>query len=168
MAWGSGCDGGSGSEAFIGVYEVSSHRMNVSAGGVPISCGDAGDEVTGRAPFIAFVVPPFIEDSDALEMQECETVDGPCADMNNWFTPREPGLKWERAERTSGCGATCCLSAGRATAVIDGDALRVDLLQWTEYSDRPESECTWEAAAALRDTDACSSVEVWEATRIAR
>jgi hypothetical protein len=162
-------DGGSG-EAFLGVYSVTSHRYNVGpGGGVPISCGDAGDEVTNGDPFISFIVDPFFEDPDLLRMQECEAVGGPCFDEIGLFEPGGPGLEWtSHNTQTGGCVTSCCLFASRGRVTLTGENLHVEILHWNVSNDLPESQCTLDEAEALRDTDDCYMVEVWDATRLMR
>lgn len=161
------CGGGGGDgEAFVGTYAVSSHRWNLGQGQT-ISCGDAGAEVTDGAPYVALIVDPFFEDPDVIRLQQCQAM-GDCADELVTMSPGGPGLLEEHSStQTSGGITSCGLYAGRATAALAGDVVRIEVRHWSEFVELPESQCTLERADDLRDTDACREVEIWEGTRVA-
>ena len=159
------CGGGESGEAFLGTYTVTSHRWNLGQG-MTISCGDAGAEVEGGAPYLALIVDPFFEDPDFIRLQEC-TTPGDCVDELVTMSPGGPGLIEENENtQTSGGITSCGLYASRATATLTGDVVQVEYRHWSDYIEAPESECMPPRAAALRDTDACREVEIWVGTRL--
>lgn len=161
------CGGGASGEEFVGTYQVTAHTYN-NVQGSTVSCADPGPAVTGGQPFIALVVDPFFEDPDFIRLQQCAAV-GDCVDELVTMTPGGPGLEEVSANTQTGGGITSCgLYAGRATARLTGEVVRVEVRSWAEFVDLPESDCTLSRAEDLRDTDRCREVEIWDAMRIAR
>jgi hypothetical protein len=158
--------GGDSGEAYVGTYTVTSHRWNLGQG-TTISCSDAGAEVVGGDPFIALIVDPFFDDPAFIRLQQCSTPDT-CTDELVTMSPGGPGLVEEGYNSQTAGGVTACgLYANRATAVLTGDAVRVEVRHWSVFNDLPESQCTVEAAQALIGTPDCREVEIWDATRLA-
>jgi len=159
-----GCSDPSG-EAFLGTYTITSHRYN-NLPGSTVTCADPGPAVTNGALYIALVVDTFFDDPDFIRLQQCDTP-ATCTDELVLFTPGGPGLLEESAStQTSGGVTSCGLYAGRATAALTGDVVRVEVRAWADFNDLPASACTIPRAEDLRDTDMCREVEVWEATRL--
>lgn len=159
------CGGDSG-EAFLGTYQVTSHRYNTLQGAT-VSCADPGPEVTGGAPFVALIVDPFFDDPSFIRMQQC-TAPGACTDDLVLFHPGGPGLETSSASTQTGGGITSCgLYAGHATAVLTGEDVRIEVRRWAEFVELPAADCTLPRAEALRDTGACREVETWDGTRVA-
>jgi hypothetical protein len=160
-----GCGGGESGEAFVGTYQVTAHHAN-SVQGATVSCADPGPVAVGE-PYIALIVDPFFDDPDFIRLQQC-TAPGACVDELVTMSPGGPGLEELTANTQTGGGVTSCgLYAGRATAQLTGDVVRVEVRSWAEFVDLPASDCTLGRAEALRGTDQCREVETWDATRVA-
>ncbi len=161
-----GCGGGGDGAAFVGTYQITSHRHNTLQGST-VSCADPGPAVTNGAPYLALIVDPFFADPDFIRLQQC-TAPGACTDELVTFNPGDPGLITESANTQTGGGITSCgLYAGRATAALTGELVRVEVRSWAEFVDLPASDCTLSRAEDLRDSAACREVEIWDATRVA-
>lgn len=158
-----GCGGsGPSSEDFVGVYTMTSHRENHGQGQY-ISCSDAGAEVpsvsAGYSPYFALVVDPFFDDPDFLQFQRCTGPDlATCTDGFMSLMPGGPGMQYESAS-VSGCD----LYAGLTTAVLEDTQVTITDKNWDNFT--ATTNCTLEAAEALRQTDDCRDVVVWIGTK---
>ena len=152
-------------EAFVGTYQVMSHRTHMVFGET-VACSDAGAAVVGGPAYFTLIVDSFLDDPSFITMQTC-TAPGACTDTINTFTPGGPGLEELSANTQVGSGATCNLHAGQATVSLTGEVAHIEVRTWFQALDVPESACTVGRAEGLRTSPDCRSVEVWDGTRLA-
>src|SRR5450432_555492 len=119
-----GCSAKASGQAFVGTYQVTSHRLNMMQG-TTVACSDAGAPVTDGPAYFALIVDPFFGDPSFITMQTC-TAPGACMDTLDTFNPGGSGLEELTANTQLGGGATCNLYAGQGTASLASDVAHVE------------------------------------------
>lgn len=157
-----GSDSSSG-DAFLGTYQVTSHRQNRMQGG-SVACSDPGAEDPNKPPLIKIIVDPFFDDPHFLLLQTCISA-GMCGDTQITFNPGGPGLEELGANTQTGGGTNCNLYASDNTAALAEPVLHIEARHWFDAPPISSSACTLDKAEALRDTATCLDVETWDATR---
>jgi hypothetical protein len=157
-----GCGGGGSPspDPYLGMYMVTSHRLNT---GGPFPCTDAGTEL-GTPAYIHLI---FDEDFRDVQMEDCTSAD-PASCTFAFFSAEvaDDGLFSESGSAQVGGGAACQLSAWRDEGSLDGTALHLATYRWYEATDLPESQCTFERAEELLGGPMCEEVETWDATKL--
>jgi hypothetical protein len=161
------CGGGdslSGGENFTGMYQVTLHQRNTSAGPDPIACTDFGPDVTGEEQYFQIVVDDFFDDPNILEMHPCMTDPGTCDDFGFvHFDAHGDYLQedgWS-VQTDSGCAASAIRHYG---VFVDATTLRIEEKDWYQTFDDPD--CPLDLAEGLLDTPDCDRNEAWEGTRL--
>jgi hypothetical protein len=163
-ACGGGGDGLSNGEAYLGTYQVTSHRRNTPSGADTIACDDAGAETTGEEQYIRFIEDAFFEDPNYLEMETCATSPTDCTFTLMSFEARGDHLMKQNFNTQIGGGAPCQLHASEDYATLAGGVIHVEHREWYGSTDDSEADCGLDKAEALIGTPDCEMVEFWDAT----
>lgn len=160
-----GGSGGDDGAAFLGVYQVTAH-VAAQGQGAPIACDTAGDPVATPA-FVKLAVDEFFDDPSFIRLSECDDAAGAvCTETLTLFNPGGPGLVTESANSQIGGGFPCQLYYRKATATLAEPALRLELIEKYDGTDRPAAQCTVEAAEGLAGSADCQRIERYDATRV--
>ena len=151
--------------AYLGSYQISSHRENHQQGDA-VACDDPGPPIVvgdpAYAPYFALVADDFGD--SIVAFQTCAGPGTDCVDTLLSFEVGDSQLISSGANSQTGGGTSCNLYANHAFVTLDGDVATLESRQWSSF-DQPADDCTLEAAEALVGTALCQDVEVWVGTR---